>query len=154
MAIPGQVERRLRQGAGCWRGEERMPPSDAMPEGSVATGRSEARLSAGGTLLVSEYEQQVEGEVTMRGLSVMSWNPEPGRYEMYWFDGTGSPPSVLAGTVEGDALVLIGEGPGGSRIRHRTTHPDARTMRTVSEISFDGSTWTAAFEAVYVREED
>lgn len=42
---------------------------------------------------------------------------------------------------------------GRSRIRHRTTHPDARTMRTASEVSFDGATWTAAFEAVYVREE-
>lgn len=119
---------------------------------SVAVSLSEARLGAGDTLLLTDYRQEVDGDVVMEGHSVTAWAPSLGAVVMYFFDGSGEPPAVYRGGLDTDALVLEGPGPEGSRIRHRTTHPAPDRMRTVSEFSPDGGrTWSEVFVGEYAR---
>ncbi|HSM35290.1 MAG TPA: hypothetical protein VK837_02750 [Longimicrobiales bacterium] len=61
-----------------------------------------------------------------------------------------NPPGRFAGDYENDELILEGEGHG-MRLRHRTSRPDPDTMRTVSEISSDGRSWTVVFDGTNQR---
>jgi len=149
---PNEKQLRLAEGVGTWLGEELMLPSEHMPEGRMATARSEANMCAGGRIRVSDYTQSVDGNVMMQGHAVTVWNPHERCYVMYWFDSGGSPPTEFKGDYEGEFFVLKGSVPGGSLVRHRTRKPDADTMITVSELSSDGETWTRLFEGTYSRE--
>ena len=120
----------------------------------MAVARSHARLGAGGTLLLTDYRPEIDGEVMMEGHSVTTWSPSLQAVVMYFFDASGEPPSVYRGGFQREALVLEGPGPEGSRIRHRTTHPAAGRMLTVSEFSPDGGqSWSEIFRGEYLRED-
>lgn len=145
------VLERLAAGAGTWRGEERFPDPKEGRE-ILAEAWSRARVVSQGRILVTDHRQTVDGEVVMEGHSVTTWAPSRRAVVMYFFDGSGEPPSVYTGGYHGGALVLEGAGPEGSRIRHRTSHPGPDPMRTVSALSFDGGEhWTEIFTGDYVR---
>jgi len=144
--------RRLVPSVGVWEGEERLADPNGPPGARIiAKGQSEARLAVGGAVLATDYRQTIGGKDTMQGHAVTIWSSRDGRYRMYFFDSSGGDPSVFQGNMTGDTLVLEGEGPNGSRIRHRTDHPDGETMRTRSDMTFDGESWTEVFEGVYRR---
>ena len=139
----------LARGVGTWEGVEKMPPSDRAPEGITAVGRNIARMTAGDAILVNDYTQTINGEVTMRGHAVTVWNDAKRRCFMYYFDSAGNPPAVFEGDFHDGALALVGDTPEG-QIRHTTDHPDADTMRTVSDILV-GDSWQRVFESTYKR---
>lgn len=151
---PAEIRRLLARGAGRWHGSEQVQ-AGAGGAPAPATSRTHARLACGGALLLTDFRQEAGGEVVMEGHSVMTWAPSLQAVVMYFFDGSGEPPSVYRGGWEEDgALLLEGPGPGGSRIRHRTTHPAPDRMRTVSSISFDGgANWVEVFDGAYLRED-
>lgn len=152
MTAPAEILERLQAGVGHWRGEEQFPAPDGAGT-SMAVARSRARMAAGGTLLLTDYRQEIDGDVVMEGHSVTAWDESLGAVVMYFFDGSGESPTVYRGGYEGDALVLEGAGPEGTRIRHRTTRPGPDRMRTVSEFSPDGGrSWSEIFVGEYVRE--
>lgn len=149
MPPPDDLEQRLRQSVGTWRGTERMTRDPADPLGVLAEARTEARLAASGCVLISEYTQTIEGETSMDGVAVTTWDPASGCYAMYWFDGR-NPPGRFVGDYENGELILEGEGHG-MRLRHRTSRPGPDTMRTVSEVSPDGESWTVVFDGTNER---
>ena len=149
MPPPDDLEQRLRQSVGTWRGSERMTRDPAHPLGVTAEAHTDARLAASGRVLISEYTQTIGGEKSMDGVAVTTWDPASGCYVMYWFDG-GNPPGRFVGGYENGELILEGEGHG-MRLRHRTSRPDPDTMRTVSEVSPDGESWTVVFDGTNRR---
>lgn len=97
-----------------------------------------------GTAPPSDLQQRLSHSVgTWRGSERMTRDPaEPlGR----------NPPGRFDGDYRDGELVLEGEG-NGMRLRHRTTRPDQDTMRTVSEVSPDGESWTVVFDGTMRRE--
>ena len=150
---PDAAYRRFAADVGPWRGREQLP--DPQGGGEVlAEAWSHARLICQERILITEYRQTVDDEVVMEGHSVTTWAPSLDAVVMYFFDGSGEPPSVYRGGYQGDALVLEGPGPEGSRIRHRTTHPAPDRIRTISTMSFDGGgTWMEIFQGEYERDD-
>lgn len=147
---PKDLQQRLSHSVGTWRGTERMTRDPAEPLGVQAEASSTGRVAAGGGVLVTEYTQSLDGDVSMEGVAVTTWDPQAGCYAMYWFDGR-NPPGRFEGDYRDGELVLEGEGHG-MRLRHRTTRPDQDTMRTVSEVSPDGESWTVVFDGTMRRE--
>ena len=141
---------------GTWVGEEKMLPSEQVPNGMTAQGQSENRIAAGGFALVSEYSQSVNGQVMFQGLSITAWDPSAEHYVLHWFDSMGSPPQVFKGGFEGEPgqgrQVLVGPAPGGGQQRLISEYPDPNTMLASAEMSTDGETWTKTFEATYKRQ--
>jgi hypothetical protein len=146
---PANLEERFRHSVGTWRGTERMTRDPDAPLGVHAEAHSTSRLAAGGRVLVTDYTQTIDGDVSMEGVAVTTWDPAAGCYAMYWFDGR-NPPGRFVGDYEDGELVLEGEGHG-MRLRHRTSRPDPDTMRTVSEVSPDGESWTVVFDGTNQR---
>ena len=141
---------RLQDLAGDWEGEETMHPSEWDPQGGVAFGRNQHRLSLGGFALIADYEQKRDGVVTFTGHGVYTYDPKDDRYCLHWFDSIGSPPEVFVGGFEGDVL-RIGHGGPGMHARFTYDLSTAGTMRSKMEMSPDGSEWKVFFEAVYRR---
>ena len=104
---PTEGHERLARLAGRWVGQETMMPSPWMPEKKNATGKIEGRLALDGLMLVTDYHQEQNGEVTFRGHGVYGYDEKTDRYTMYWFDSTATEPSApVYGKWEGDTLIF------------------------------------------------
>jgi len=111
-------------------------------------------MVAGDRIRVSDHRHDLGGDSGLEGHSVTVWDPARRRIVLYWFDPAGGPPREYVGDYEGETLVLEGDGPQGSRIRHRTDLPDPDTLRTRSSLSFDGDHWQDLAAVVYRRVPD
>ncbi len=145
---PGHL--RLEALAGHWEGEETMHPSQWLPEGGKATGRTRSRLALNGFALITDYEQERDGVITFAGHGVWSFNPQDERYTLHWFDNMGSPPEVFVGRFDGDVLTVAH---GGSGMQARLTYDftDPPHLRSKMEMSQDGATWNTVFDGQYER---
>lgn len=150
MPKPSAGHRRFEMLAGTWEGRETMYPSDWDPQGGTAVGRTRSRLAVGGFALVTDYEQRRDGAVTFAGHGVYTFDPKKGIYTLYWVDSIGSPPEVFEGGFAGDVLTLGHGGPHGD-VRLTWNLSDADRMVSKMEMSKDGKTWKALFDAEYQR---
>lgn len=150
MPNPSDGHRLLERLSGTWEGEETMYPSQWDPGGGVAIGRNVNKISLGGFVLLSDYEQVRDGSITFTGHGVYSYSPSEDRYHLHWFDCMGSPPEVFVGGFEGEVLTLAHGGPG---MHARMTYDlsTAGVMKGMMEMSQDGDEWKLVFEAVYRR---
>lgn len=150
MPVPSDGHKLLEKLAGSWDGEETMHPSAWDPEGGVAFGRNENKLSLNGFALLTDYEQERDGAVSFNGHGVYTYSPEEDRYFLHWFDSIGSPPEVFEGSFENDILILAHGGPGmHARMTYYLSEPGV--MRAMMEMSPDGADWKVLFEAEYRR---
>ncbi|MGE3525433.1 MAG: DUF1579 family protein [Gemmatimonadales bacterium] len=150
MPKPSPGHQKLKRLAGKWEGEETMYPSEWDPAGGTATGRSTSRLALNGFVLITDYEQERDGNITFSGHGVMSFDPESGDYTLHWFDSMGSPPEVFTGHFEGDRLIVAHGGPG-MHARLSWDMSDPQSMVSSMEMSEDGNTWKTLFDARYRR---
>ena len=140
----------LKKLEGTWTGEETMHPSQWDPKGGVAIGRNHNRISLDGFALLSDYEQERDGNITFTGHGVYTYDPDEDTYRLHWFDCIGSPPEEFTGGFDGDVLTLAHGGPGmHSRMTYDLSTPG--TMGATMEMSPDGREWKVLFEAVYRR---
>jgi hypothetical protein len=148
--MPTAGHLKLEKLAGHWVGKETMHPSQWDPSGGIAIGRTRSRLALNGFALISEYEQERDGNITYSGHGVFSFEPKNELYLLHWFDSMGSPPELFVGKFAGDRLVVGHEGP---KMHARLTYDlaDPRCMRTKMEMSPDGAVWNTLFEARYER---
>ena len=145
---PGHA--RFEQMAGQWDGEETMHPSQWDPKGGAATGRNDCKVSLKGFAMLTEYEQERDGEITFTGHGIYTYDPNADEYTLHWFDCMGSPPEVFKGRFDGDVLVLGHGGPGmHARMTYDYTTPGVLDARM--EMSDDGEDWNILFEATYTR---
>lgn len=152
MEMPKLTEghRKLETLVGTWEGTETMHPSQWDPNGGTATGRTTSRLAVGGFAVITDYEQVRDGAVTFSGHGIYTFDPNEGRYSLYWVDSMGSPPEVFTGGFSGNVLTLGHEGP---PMHVRLTWDFSNAGRLVSrmEMSEDGNAWKTLFDAEYAR---
>jgi hypothetical protein len=127
-----------------------MHPSQWDPQGGVAIGRNNYKLSLGGFALLNDYEQERDGVVTFTGHGVYTYDPKEDFYSLHWFDCIGSPPEVVVGRLDGDVLTLAHGGPG-MHARMTQDFSTSNTIKGMMEMSLDGNAWKVLFEAVYQR---
>lgn len=140
---------------GRWAGSETMPPAPWAPDGLQATGRMTAETAFDGRGLVSRYEQEVDGAITMRTHTVLRYDEEAGRFTMHFFNGAGGDPTVLEGRREGDMLVFEGQGPMGPMRQSFDYGSEALHVRSRAPDPEGGSgEWITLFEGRYLREPD
>jgi hypothetical protein len=151
MDMPKPTEHHLKMEklAGHWQGEERMHPSQWDPSGGVAIGRTSARVSLNGFVVVSDYQQEREGQVTYAGHGVWTYDARESCYRLHWFDSMGSPPEVFMGVFDGDVLTVSHAGTMHARMTYDFSQ--GKRMKTRMEMSPDGKTWSILFDATYEK---
>jgi len=152
MPKPGEAHAKFRALAGSWRGEERLFPSAWDPKGGMALGRVKSRTALGGLLLVTDVEQERNGQCSFEGHGVLRWDASGGEYVMHWFDSMDMPPNVFRGRFEGTRLVLRTlDANGETRLTYEIA--EARRYSLCMEFSGDGRTWQPFLEGKYERVE-
>lgn len=154
MPQPTDAHRNLTRLAGKWSGEEKMFPSQWDPEGGVAVGRTSARVALGEFAVVTDYEQERDGQTTFSGHGVWTVDPRDRENEcvLYWFDSIGMGLEAYRGGWDGDVLTVRSHTPmGQARLTYDLSEP--RSIRARMENSSDGENWNLMFEATYRRED-
>ncbi len=139
--------------AGQWSGEEQMFPSEWDPKGGVAKGSNSARVTLGGFAVVTDYEQERDGQTTFSGHGVWTVDPNDQEKEcvLYWFDSIGMGLEVFRGGWDGDVLTVQSRNSmGHARLTHDLS--ERGVIRTRMETSTDGERWTPMFEGRYQSE--
>lgn len=105
----------------------------------------------GGMFVVGEYEQRIDGKVSMLGHAVIGYDADKDRYTLHWFDNMGNPPSSPGyGTWQDSTLVFEHESP-----KHK-----GRTIFEITPEGFrfsvamqpPGKDWQTALEGDYSRD--
>ncbi len=149
---PSPEHRSLARMAGTWVGAETISPSPWAPAGGLGQGRIEAALQIDGFFLISDYQQQVDGQVVFRGHGVYGWDATVRRYTMHWFDSMGDNPGVPAlGVLEGERLTFVRQSPTGHGRYIYDFEADGR-YRFRLQTSADGRIWETVMAAVYTRQ--
>jgi hypothetical protein len=151
MPKPGEAQKPLERFVGTWTGDERMHPGPMGP-GGTAKGTSVCRMTGDGFFLITDYEQECNGQIMFRGHGVMGFDHFSKRYLWYWVDSMGMPPGAATfGDVKGDGLVFESDTPHG-RMRYSYAFEGRDRYRFKIETSPDqGKTWTAFMEGDYRR---
>jgi hypothetical protein len=144
------AHRRLDKLVGSWTGEERVSPSPLDPKGGPAVGRALNRLALDGFIVVHDYEQERNGQITFRGHGVFSWDSIGNCYVMHWWDSMGLAPSEFRGDFKGEILTLTNQD---AQMHTRATwdfhKPGHYSFRM--EVSPDGHQWYPFLEGDYTR---
>lgn len=141
----------LARGVGRWQGAERLAPAPWAPDGLDARGTTHGYEILGGRGLASDYEQTVDGEVTLTAHTVIRIEGDRG-LRMYFHSEPGGAPTEMAGRVEGNALVFEGPGPGGRMRQIMRYSPEV--LEVVSESwDADSDAWREVFLGRYDRVE-
>ena len=127
MPKPGREHARLARFAGRWSGEETLYPSPWGP-GGKARARSSLKMSVGGLVLVHEYEEEIEGQVSFRGHGVFMVDPATSEVIWWWFDSIGFPPEPARGRWESEEVL---------RLRKTTARGEARYEFRLGEDDYD-----------------
>lgn len=150
MPKPTADHRKLEVFVGEWEGEETLFPSPWSPEERSATGRFTARMGMGGMFLITDYEEERDGEIVFRGHGVYGWDPERERHTMHWFDSMGVAPHETLGRWEGDTLTYEASSEHGkARYVYEVHDADSYTFRIRN--SADGTEWSTLMEGTYRR---
>lgn len=135
---------------GTWQGEEIHFPSEWNPEGSKGSSRIRNQIALGGFYLIQDLAQSRDGEVVYRAHNLIRWDESEQSYVLHWFDSGGFPPNELRGRNENDALVFIGQDPGGhTRLTFDIKQP--KRYKLTMDGSEDGENWRPVLEGVYQR---
>ncbi len=137
----------LAKGTGSWTGTETIMTSPG--ESMTATARAEAHLILGGRGLASDYVQEVDGQVTLHGHTVIRWDDLVGEFVMSFHSHPGGPPIETRGHAEGDRLIFEGHGQHGPMRQHSSYGPD--TMGALAEVPDGQGGWITVFEGEYTR---
>ena len=156
MPRPTEAHRKFEKLAGNWTGEEIMHPSPWDPKGGTAVGRTRNRIDLGGFVVIVDYEQEREGQITFSGHGVYTYDQKEQCIVLYWFDCMGMQPNMFKGNFEGDVLNLVSDestegGPRFSRLTYNLGTPGTMTYRM--ELSEDGEAWKVFLDAAYARQE-
>ena len=154
MPKPTDAHRKLARLAGRWSGEETMFPSPWDPKGGTATGRTTARVALGDFAVISDYEQERDGQRVFSGHAVWTVDPHDSDHDcvLYWFDSIGMGLETFRGTWNGDHLTVQSRNPmGHARLIYDLSEPGV--LKTRMETSQDSEAWSPMFEGSY-RQDD
>lgn len=151
MPRPGSEHQKLSALSGSWVGDEIMHPGPMGP-GGKSVGYTQARISPDGFYLIADYHQEVGGQRTFHGHSVIGYDTFGKRYLWYWVDSMGMPPpTATPGQFQGQDFVFESDTPHG-RSRYVYALKGADRYRFTIEFSPDGGkTWSPFMEGDYKR---
>lgn len=147
MPKSGPAQEKLKAFVGEWRGQEKMHPSQWMPEGGVRDARVSNRLALDGFAVVQDYVQLDDGKPAFQGHAVIMKNPHADTYQMHWFDQFS--PSVFEGSFDGKKAAFISKSPMG--MSRATFEFSDKAYKFRMEGSQDGETWTPLMDGDYRR---
>jgi len=153
MPQPTDAHKKLARLAGRWSGEETMFPSQWDPKGGTATGRTNARVALGDFAVLSDYEQERDGQVVFSGHAIWTVDPHDKEHAcvLYWFDSIGMGLETFRGSWKGDVLTVRSRNPmGHARLTYDASNP--KVMKSRMETSQDGESWSPMFEGTYHRQ--
>lgn len=151
MPTPGAEHKQLAALAGKWVGNEIMHPGPMGP-GHKSVGFTEARISADSFYLIADYKQEVGGQASFHGHSVIGYDTFGKRYLWYWVDSMGMPPpTATPGQFRGTDFVFEHDTPHG-RMRYVYSLKGADRYTFKIDSSPDaGKTWVPFMEGDYKR---
>lgn len=149
MPKPTEAHAKLEVFAGEWKGDEILYPSPWAPEKRSAVGRFSARMGLDGMFLITDYQEERDGEVVFRGHGVYGFDPKSGKYTMHWFDSMGMSPAETLGVWEGDTLTFENSHAHGKSRYVYEVGDDQYTFKILS--SQDGDEWSTLMEGSYRR---
>jgi len=152
MPLPTEAHRKLERLAGEWSGDDKMTPSDWVPEGATAQAHHSFRVTIGGFGVLDEFEQKRDVVVVYSGAGMWTVDPRDQDNEcvLYWFDSLGMGIEAYRGGWDGDVLIMRSRNSMGYfRMTYDLSKAD--TIRTRMETSPDGKQWSGMFEGVYHR---
>lgn len=151
MPRPGAEHKQLETLAGMWVGEEIMHPSPMGP-GGKSVGFTDARISADKFYLFADYRQEVGGNPSFHGHSVIGYDTFGKRYLWYWVDSMGMPPpTATAGQFRGTDFVFESDTPHG-KMRYVYSLKGADRYTFKIDTSMDGGkSWMPFMEGDYKR---
>lgn len=100
---------------GNWSGTEQLTPLD----GPVTTARAMlvAKLDVADRVVLMDYRQVAAGGAEYSGHGVFTEDRDSSDICWWFFDSTGSAPTIARGRRSGNGLVLVADG--GKRVEHR-----------------------------------
>lgn len=151
MPKPGELHHQLARLAGKWTGEDRMFPTEWDPQGGTQVARWDNRVALNGFALVTDLEQEKDGEIVFSGHGIWTVDDAPkGEYTLHWFDSMGFGLEVFRGGWQGDRLIIESQSPNGNaRLTYDLSQTDV--LGSQMESSQDGESWTKMFEGRYER---
>jgi len=147
MPQPGAPQKQLARLAGTWSGEEKIAPSPWDEKGGVATGKVVNRVALDGWVVVQDYEQTRDGQVSFKGHGVFSFDPERNLTVLEWYDSVSGGPSAFTGTWKGDTLTLTGASGGGQG--RCTFDVGGGGYKFAMDVSQDGRQWAPFMSGTY-----
>ena len=148
MPKPGPEQEKLKILVGDWRGQEKMHPSQWMPEGGVRDAKISNRLALDGFAVIQDYAQMDAGKTAFQGHAVIIKHPHADGFQMYWFDSFS--PSVFEGSFDGKKAVFVSKSPMG-HARASWDFTDARSYQFRMEGSQDGKNWAPMMDGEYQK---
>lgn len=148
MPKPGPAQEKLKIMIGEWRGQEKMHPTQWMPEGGVRDAKISNRLALDGFAIIQDYAQFDAGKPAFVGHAVILKNPHADTYQMYWFDLFS--PSVFEGSFDGKTGAFLSKSPmGTTRASWDFSRPRAYAFKM--ETSQDGKSFTPMMDGEYQK---
>ncbi|MBI3817371.1 MAG: DUF1579 family protein [Planctomycetes bacterium] len=146
------AHKKLHALAGNWSGDEKMHPSPWDPKGGIAQATIQSRVDLDGFVVISDYLQKRDGNITYRGHGVFGYEVNEKCYTMHWFDSMSgaccAPPA--RGEWNGNILTFENKSPMGHG-RYTFGFPAAGKYTFKIEQSMDGKQWMPFIEATYSR---
>jgi hypothetical protein len=136
--------RKLERLSGDWVGEETI----SWTKAGKGTGTFSTRVALDGFFLVTDYVEESEGKVLLRGHGVFGWDSKERAYTFHWFDTFGSPPN-RAGRGQWNGNALTFEHSTG-RTTFQLDAPGALTFRVEMPLA-ENQGWQTAVEGKYRR---
>lgn len=147
MPKPGAAHQQLAKLAGNWSGEEKLMPSPWDPKGGIAKATVVNRVACDGWIVVQDYEQKRDGQVSFRGHGVFSVDPAKNHVVLHWFDSMGAGTNVFTGNWKGDVLAMTGPSSGGTgRVTFDVT---GGTYKFAMDVSPDSKKWETFMTGSY-----
>jgi hypothetical protein len=146
MPRPGPAQEKLKSFVGEWRGQEKMHPTQWMPEGGVRDAKISNKLALDGFAVVQDYVQSDKGTPQFQGHAVIMKNTKAETYQMYWFDSFS--PSLFEGPFDGTHASFVSNSPMGMM---RATFDFSKPGRYAfkMELSADGKSWAPMMDGEY-----
>jgi len=146
--MPANMLARL---AGEWQGEEAIATT-RWGQGGPATGQISAALKFNGRVLVQDYREERDGEMSLQVHAVFVAEPDHDQYSLHWFDSYGFVPGTPApGLWNGERLTFVRSSPRG-QTRHVYAFESDDVFTLKLESSFDGGvSWEPVMNGSYRR---
>ncbi len=140
---------------GTWKTSIKYKVDPSQPVWAEAAGSAKYEFVLDSCGIMGNFSGEF-GELPLKGILVITFNRELGKYQCYWLFNTTGNPSLWEGTMDQDgALVFTGvDRVGGKPLYMRMTQrmPDQRSLVMSFEESNDGKVYKPSMEVAHIKQ--